>query len=319
MEPETFVLPNIAFEREQKRKRMIVVGAVVLLLTVLVVGGYFAFKYFNRVIINPPLVDIDQKVLLISVAPPFSPVVLVNTSKKTIEPFSAVGQGTAIMVDAATNGTTSAVYLLSDPYFKTSNLYKEDRAQSSIGLSQFTSSESLKYDLSYDFLSGTATYLTQKAPAESHITVFSPNTLKEIDFGVGSHPTILPGGFFVLYQKGNALTVTEIATKKSYTLLAVATGTPFAIDGDNKIIAVYDSVSKQINRFAFPSIITASYLSSEKTDHGIKALAFSKGKLVSTWIATEGTLTMAVEGQERQADIPFAKAGVEYKVSVQHE
>lgn len=319
MDPETFVLPNIAFEREQKRKKMIVIGAVALLLTVLVVGGYFAFKYFNRVIINPPLVDIDQKVLLVSVAPPFSPVVLVNTSKKTIEPFSAVGQGTAMMMDAATNGTTTAVYLLSDPYFKISNLYKEDRAQSSIGLSQLTSSQNLKYDLSYDFLSGTATYLIKKDSTESHVVVFSPNTQKETDLGVGNHPTILPGGFFVFYQKGSALTVMELATKKSHTLLTIATSTPFAVDGENKIIAVYDSVSKQINLFSFASTVTASYLSSEKTDHSIKALTFSKGKLVTTWIANEGALTMAVEGQERQADIPFAKAGVEYKVSVQHE
>jgi len=322
MEPEVFVPPSVEFEKKQDRKiffarALFALGAVALLSLL----GYFIYNnYWNRQLsIN--IIDETQKLLLVSRVAPFSGVLIIDTKEKTATPFTAPAQGSSIMLDVATQGTSTEVYLLSNPSLTVSNIYKQDRSKVEIGLTQVTASQNFKYDLSYDFLSNTSAYVVDKGASSSpHIVVYTQNTNAEITLGEGTRPTLLPGGFFVVYQKGEELVAVEIASKKMHTLIQIPNGEVYAVDATNKKIALYNETQKEIQWFEFPSTVSASYLSSEKVSNDPQTLSFSPSKLLITYASKEeeGGLVFEVVGTNKKITVPLV-GGEGYKVSTQYE
>jgi hypothetical protein len=294
----------------------------IVIIAVLVTAGYFYFRHYENLRTIDSITGKSNQLLVSATSKFFQPVQVVRLDKNITAPLQVEGQGTSIVMDAVTNGTSSAAYLIADPLYKVSNIYLQDRAKRSAGLSQVTDSKSFKYDLSFDFDSGSAVYLStiNSSTSEPHVFLYTRDGKKEVDLGSGTHPTLLSGGFFVMFQKGDTVVVKDTVTKRTTSLFTIGSSTPFAVDGKNKIIALYNPISKSVDQFSFAGTVTASYMSSTPLASAPATISYIGEKLMITSKSESGSgtvFTVVPGGPSYTVTIPGITES--YKLYASHE
>jgi hypothetical protein len=266
-----------------KTKTLALVALLIFVILILI-GLAFYFLYIKpKQSAVTQILGNGEYLVVSSDAAPFFSAVKVDIVTGSSSPISMYGQGIATIVSESTAASSSIdFYLLSTPDFESSNLFKEDSTHPSTGLFQLTFSNTFKYNLSYDDLSQSAAYEELTTPKSTpHVMYYSPATKKEIDLGEGTSPTVLQGGFLVVFRQGNSLISENAATLKTYTLLSLATSTVFAVDPIALKIALYNPSIKEIQYFSIANKESASYLSSIKVQTIPTELLFADGKLLT--------------------------------------
>ncbi|MBA3789512.1 hypothetical protein H0X32_03960 [Patescibacteria group bacterium] len=304
-----------------------------LLLAVLVVLVALVALWFllrNFVPSSQTLLPKGDHVLVVADHPPLMPVVSVDSNTGSTTVFKIEGQGTAVVVDAAFSGTSTPYYLIANPTFTASNLYAGKSDTPNAGLTQLTFSKNLKYDLTYDPSSGFAAYVEMvgsSTPKVPHVFFYSSLTQKEIDLGEGSNPTLLTDGFYLVMRQGGSIVSVNTFTGKVYPSLSIDPSAPFAVDTQNKVVALYNSVADSIDYFSIASTVSASYKSSVPVTAAPAALAFAEGKLLiinGTAAASQSNSDFTVQAvatspRSQVLPIHLTQSVSGYKLSIQHD
>lgn len=253
-----------------RRQQLFAIFALVFVLAVVAYGAYW---FWNAQ--NPS----DSYVLVLaSDSLPLAHAQTFHVHDGSLAPLTVEGQGTAVVLDAVM--TDDAVYyLIGDSGFNQSNLYRQDSENPSAGLVQLTNSDSIKFSLSYDTLSDTAAYTSIGTDGEPHIMVWNRGINEEKDIGLGERPTLLPGGFFVMYRLGESLVSVRIETGERYEILSIEPSTPFTVDRENLKIALYESAIGTLQEYSIAGMTGASYLSSTAVPSMPQELVYLDGTL----------------------------------------
>jgi hypothetical protein len=259
--------------------------------------------------------------LLASDGMPLAPAQIIDIAKKTMVPVSVEGQGTDVVVDRA-GSEGDVYYLIGDPAFTRSNLYRQGPKNPGAGLSEITHSATMKFDLSYDALSGVAAYVASQAGnGAGHIMVWSPITRKETDIGIGAHPILLSGAFFVVFERDGKLMSVNVASKEAHELLSIRPEAPFAVDSANLVISLYEPTANAIQSFSIAGVTSASYQSSFPVVAAPSELVYVGGILITAQ-TNEADHTVLVKNGDviRSAPALFdALASGAYKLSAYHD
>jgi hypothetical protein len=255
--------------------------------------AYFGYHLYGRHS-AAGIVPAGDSVFIISNGSYPQPVISVNTATGATEPVTVPGQGNSLVIDLSQNGgTTTPYYLIADPQLTNSNLYAGNVKNPKAGLSQVTHSDAMKYDLSYDYLSGVAAYM-ENASSTTHVLIYSPVTKAETDLGAGSDPSLLPGGFFVIERQGGEIVSVNISTGTVYPLASLTTSSPFAVDAGAENLALYNAQTQTIQYFNIQSKVSASYVSSSaKLASAPTSLVYVNHKLLGSYNSYVGKGTNA--------------------------
>lgn len=296
------------FTPQQLRIAAIILGAVAALII-----GYLFYRQWH----GPSFLPAAYQVTVASDDLPLSAAYTFNTRSKEITPFLVEAQGTSVVIDAALDDT-HGYYLIGAPGFKSSNLYRQERANAGRGLEALTNSDTLKFDLSYDERSGVVAYVVADGDARS-VVVWDPNTKEEKDLGSGMRPTLLPGGFFVIIERDGKIVSVRVETGDVYEVLDLAEGAVFAVDAANMKVALYSPVIGKVQQFSIANSIGASYESNIAVTSAPEELLFSNGAPVAVTMDT-GTGELVVTGGEKSVRIALPAALPEhYQLSIRHE
>jgi hypothetical protein len=289
--------------------------AIVVLIAAVALIGYFAYRHWQ----GSQLVPAGQMVTIASDGLPLAAMQRIDLEDGSLVPLNTEGQGTAVVLDAA-HTDAKGYYLIGDPGFSRSNLYRQDRENPGVGLEELTHSTTLKFDLAYDDLSGVAAYVSvPEAGGDGHITVWSPLTKKETDIGAGMHPVLLPGGFFVVLERDGKVMSVNVETGEAYELLSLAPDAVFAVDAQNMKLALYVPALGTIQQFSIANSVGASFESAIQAPSAPGEMAFSGGALVTGTIdAGTGELVLA-RGDETFRVHPPAPLPGDYKLSILHD
>lgn len=280
-----------------------------------VIIGCLAYRYWH----GPSFLPAAYEVTVAADDLPLSPAYAFNTRTKEVVPFSVDAQGTAVVVDVARDDNYS-YYLVSDPGFTSSNLYRQDRANEARGLETLTNSDTLKFDLSYDTRSGTVAYVAV-VDGEKHIVAWSPVTKEEQDLGPGMHPTLLPGGFFVVLEREGKIVSVRIETEDEYEVLNVEADAPFAVDAENMKVVLYNPIVGMLQQFSIANSIGADY--EADADMPVSAapgeLLYSEGAPVRA-ARDEATGELVISSGNKDVRIALpASLPPHYKLSIRHD
>lgn len=306
------VRPASRFTLTTKHRRTLLIVAVALLVAVI---SYVGYRYWESALLIP-----KNHVLTIAAdGLPLSAIQSINLNDGSLAPLDVEGQGTAIVVDAS-HTDAHGYYLISNPNYTQANLYRQDRNNMTAGLEELTHSSSLKYDLSIDELSGVAAYVAVPGDGmEGHVTVWSPLTKKEADLGVGLHPVLLPGGFFVIFERDGKILSMNIESGDEYEIFTLTPGAVYAIDGKNMKVALYIPAVGLIQHFSIASSVGANFESEVVAPAAPQEMAFLEGKLVTAATDLEsGELVLSKEGEATRVMLLAPLPG-SYKFTLLHD
>lgn len=232
----------------------------------------------------------DSHIILTSSQAPLIQAMEISIKNKTATPIIVEGLGSATLTDIAVSKDKN-IYLIANTAGSESNIYTADTHNTKAGLSQRTFSHSAKFSLSYDAQSDSVAYISVKGKDAGVVTVLTQATSTEKTYGVGANPTLLKGGFFVVYQKGADIVSANIQTKEIHTLFSVPVGGAYAIDGEGMRAVVYDPQTRTLQHFSLEGMMSASFISFKK-EEGIaiqgRVLGISGDSLASLIQAEEG-------------------------------
>lgn len=297
-----------SFTPKQLRIAAIATG----ILAVLIVA-YAAYRYWH----GPSFLPAAYQVTVASDDLPLTPAYTFNTRSKELAPLSVEAQGTATVVDGA-QGEANAYYLIGDPSLSSSNLYRQDLADKARGLETLTNSDTLKFDLSYDERSGSAAYVVADGEAR-RVVVWSPLTKEEKDLGPGMHPTLLPGGFFVVLEREGKIVSVRVETGDEYEVLNLQQDAPFAVDAANMKVALYNPIIGAIQQFSVGNSIGAAYESDAPSTAAPAELLYSEGAPISAGVdEATGELVVSSGGKDARIALPVPLPP-HYKLSIRHD
>lgn len=288
---------------------------IVLLLTLIALALAYAAYVFIAKQQGWGIVPPGGEIMLVSAAPPVAGAVVLG---KSIEPFTVEGVGTAIVVDAE-RGTDYTYYLVANQERIESNLYRQNVSQETAGLTQLTDSRTLKFDLTYDELSGTVAYAIVGEDGATSIVAWDPASKRETVLGRGSHPTLLSGGLFVIYQRGTLIMSANTRTGEEYELLSIEEGMPFAVDPASGLLALYSSALSSLQFFTVMPKTAASFVSQTPHAHMPHALLYRDGKLTAAYLENDELALEDVEGGSvlRRSAAGLALSG--YRILLHHD
>jgi hypothetical protein len=261
-------------------KAKILAGVALVVVLILILGGLYYFFYLRNS--TSAILDKDQYLLVSTDASPFFPAATINLSTGAASPVASVyAQGIDSIIDVSGEASsTTKYYILSTSDLATSNLFKRDTTNAQSPLYQLTFSPTFKYDLSYDASSQSAAYMSVTATdTTSHVMYYSPATKKEVDLGVGSNPTLLQGGFFVVFTQGNKLVSENVINQKTYPLLNVASSSVYAVDPQSLVVALFNPVVNAIQYYSIGTSVSANYLRTIKLNTLPFELTYANKKL----------------------------------------
>lgn len=277
-----------ASEPPSRRKIVAVLAAVVL---VLIAGGYIAYRLWD----DGPFSRAPQgEVMLASDSLPIAPAQVLEDG--ALVPLRVEGQGTAHLIDAARTAT-HGYYLIADQGLDTVQLYRNDLADESAGLAQLTSSPSLKFDMSFDELSGQVAYTEASTAGPTRVRVWGPATTTVHDLGAGSRPTLLPGGFFAVFVQDGKLVSVNVATGERHELLELPSRA-FAVDPENMRVALYNPQTASVQQFSIARQTSASYESSTPLTSVPQELVWHDGQMLALIDRSERLVLTTLEGEE---------------------
>jgi hypothetical protein len=307
-------IPSLSRVTDAGRKRRL---TALILAGVLIVGGagYVAYRLMGTSGSN--IFPEGSYGLVTSVGFPLAPAQTIHLESSSLIPLIVEGQGTATLVDLG-ESAIGEYYLFATEAFGSSNLYR--RAPEGTGIEQLTQSATVKFDLSVDPESGFAAYVSAEGPdAEPHVFVYNPIDRTEKDLGAGVAPTILPGGFHVVFRQGDALVSVAIDSGTATELLTVGSDAPFAVDAENLSVAIYNAALGEIQEFSIRNIVSASYESSKPTEFVPISLTYVHGELLQASRGEDSMLTMALDTAKEAISGVDTETYPNLKISVHHD
>jgi hypothetical protein len=247
------------------------------------------------------------------------------SKEKVIPIFSLNDKGEKFaVIDQITHkdGTTDYILDANDSPF-TSQIYRKYPDGT---VTKLTNSKTLKHQLTSDHISGKLAYLS--APITStkslfvktdwNITLLSED--KEKILGSGTQAFIIPGGREVLVVSSSTLGVLTLTTNKTQVLAPLPSGTLVSFDSATKTIALYNTVTKQVDLFTLKSNNSISYTKSISINSKPTALSIKKGEpvVVYTTPSRENILIQVVNlitKSNQAVTIPFAPLSIPSKIS----
>lgn len=248
-------------------KRIAIIAVVIALIVTIVELG---IAYFSD---KESLLGDGRELIITSVQPPIeNGAIAVNISEGSSGELYVDTVGTGNIVSVAYFASSTPSYLVGDKSSTSTNLFSG--IEGLPGLAQLTDSQTLKYDLSVDPASGRAAYtaVTQDSP---HIYVYDPTFKIEIDLGVGSEPTLLPGGSIVIFRSGSNLVSQEVEGATQRVLRALEPGAAFSVDAGGMRIALYNPNTSEVETYLIEENADAGPLSSVPAPGAPKALLIS--------------------------------------------
>ena len=312
------------YQFARTHKALIVSGLVLLLVLITGITLYFVFpKGRTQSLKFADVIGIGNVLEISPIAQSFQVAQILNTKTGALTNVKAVGQGLASVLSFGKQENSTEAYYILDLSKGTSNLFKQDTKKPETGLFQLTFSNTHKYDLSYDAVSGSATYVVQVDKKTDHIFFYSPISKKEIDLGQGTEPTILNGGFFVVFRDGKNIVSENVTNQKRYTLLNIDAGAPFAVDQIAATIALYIPQVKSVQYFSIATKVSGSYQKSIKLNSTPVALVFAGSKLLYVTAIPQGNATdFSIGLVDAQTAVFLMHTVVPehmYRISIQHE
>lgn len=290
---DSIVYPDTGTSRIGKIQRIVLISGA---LATLVVGIMYVLDFKNQ---QGRGLASGTYLLLTSPVNPFTPAMRVDLKKKTATPASVEGIGTAVLTDVV--GTEEkSIYLIANGALTETNIYNADAHNRKAGLSQRTFSHTVKSSLSYDAQSDSLTYVGAKGKEPGVVTVLAQGTTSEKTYGVGTNPTLLKGGFFLVYQKDDKLFSVNVQTKKEYPLISLPEQGSYVVDGEEMRVVVYDPQTRTLQYFSLAGMTSASFTTLKK-EEGIgrrhRILGLSGDTLISAIQTEEGTQITMGDGK----------------------
>lgn len=291
----------------QQKKTVLIICAVLLVALL----GYGAYKFWNgggSFGAGTFVVASDNL--------PLAPARLLNLDKDTLEMVLVEDAGESVVYDIV-NTDTRHYSILGDA--TRSNVYRRGEGEADFGLEELTHSDSLKFDLSVDATSGIVAYTAQQGDT-THVFVWSPLTKEETDLGVGLRPTVLPGGFFVVFEQEGKLVSARLETKTTAELLTLPSEAPFVIDTENLEAVLYNPIRSALERYSLVGMVTASFIAATPVEAVPLELAYDGGVIQVLADETAHTASVMRGGRPMQSAALFEPllAG-SYKLTVYHD
>jgi hypothetical protein len=260
---------------------------VLAIVSVLVLGfGLVWIVVSHNLQLNPVSKSIVYSPLFIG-STQTGPLYSVNLNKPTVTPVvvQPPETGTSTIIDIAKDAN-STYFLIYNQATLSSNLFSLNSTNPHPTLQQLTFSNTVKWFLSYDAGSRTFAYNTAtvsektKQAGIASVTTFNIATAKEKVMGIGSNPTVLPGGVMVLgvNNKDQVIVYNGISGKES--VLLSAPSRIFTASPDGKTLIEYNQVSNTLDSYSIQSILSASYVKSEPAPFTPMMLTYLNGKLL---------------------------------------
>jgi len=210
----------------------------------------------------------------------------VDRDTDTLAPITVTVNGKALPALDAQEGPDGSWYFILNPMGPTpvTNLYV--RAKDGT-VKQLTTSQTAKYNLSYDAQSGKFMYQVAIDPSDPSflvspdwdLTVYDPTTGNEQVVGEGVNPVLLPGGNSFLYAQVGELLLGSVGGAATSSVISIPSGT-YAVDAAHGKLAIYNDVTHTIDLYTLTNGASPSYdssLDAEKPD----VLAYVNGVLMT--------------------------------------
>lgn len=254
--------------------------AAVVIVGVLMFGvfGYLGYRSWKGHRAVPPAVRTTHLVLVPS-ATPFTSVQEVDLKTDALLAAPMLPGNPSLKVIDLVTGSTSTAYLASDATYTSSTLYVQEG--STEVAKPRTISNTFKYELSYDEVSGSAAYVVGSSTA-ARVVFYSGATQKEYELGAGDLPFVFPGGLFVLVHRGTSLISINMVTHKETTILSLEKGAVFAIDPSSLTLVLFNPTVQTFQYFLIASQTNATFSKTASTHMTNPAsLAFLDGALIA--------------------------------------
>jgi hypothetical protein len=268
-----------AKNRKLKRTAFIVI-VISGLITIVAYG--FPSLHLNRT------VPVKSNGLAVAAGPlPGSVLYSVDKDTDTLVPITVNVDGKALPALDAQAGPDGSWYFILNELGPNpvTNLYV--RAKDGT-VKKLTTSQTAKYNLSYDPESGKLIYQVAIDPSDPsflmspdwNLTVYDPATGNEQVVGVGLNPILLPGGNSFLFAEGGDLTLGSIDATATSSVVSVPSGI-YAVDAASGKLAVYNDVTHKVDLYTLTNGASASYDSSPDAPSKPVVLAYINGILMA--------------------------------------
>ena len=237
---------------------------------------------------------------------PASPITLLKNDGSYFPSTMAISGKDLYIVDAAHVSQNKTLLIAIEPTDKpTSNLYQENASGE---VTQLTTSQTAKYELSVDVTTGRALYVVLALQtvedlfkkSATKITMYDPATSKESVVAEGSRPHFLNGGDTFMYENGGSLRIHSLVSKSDGVVLSLAHLGAYTLDANSSHLFIYNVLTHAVDRYTIVNGMSLSYDSSLKTVEYPKVLGYFEGALyvVSGGEATTTPHTLLLEKVE---------------------
>lgn len=265
-------------EMPEPKHNLVRVAIGLVILAVLLVGIYMLSLYGY---IHLGGSSVNGHILLTLSDEPNSGLYSIDTKNKTLKLFSSpsLPKGN---ITAAAFGTKYNYYFVTDPSTSHTHIYREN-LQGSKSVEPVVSSNTFKFNVSYDPGSDTLAYLsinpttvsTSTAKSTWDVVIVNPSSTAinkgtgEKTVAKGQNVSLLKGGLLALVEEGTNLVLVNTKTNASSTMLDIDFEAPLAVDAEAGTLALYNEKAHNIQYFNIKSAPTTSYVSSANLNNEV--------------------------------------------------
>lgn len=286
--------------------RAIVVALVgVVLLAIIGAGVWFYQQQYALSPLNKALGLSKEQHVSVALGVTHIATLFTVSGDGVLEEILIPGSEPLVVLDRVVTDTDTYYLLLNQETF-VSNLYREGDE----GLTQITTSDTFKFNLTHStqtgafaYSSGVVTSIEEIVRREAwDITLYSASGIEE-PLGEGNQPRLDNEGKSVF-----AITEGKLRrfflSRQSFEILNMQPGASYTLSADDTMLALYNPVTRAIERYRFTSGAGVSYERSESVATPPTALTFVGDRLLAALVASEGTpITLQFIGETASTSI----------------
>lgn len=271
--------------RSNRKEKILVAGIITVVIALLGALGY----HFRQVLMDlfMPLERPDVTFLLSAGTLPASVVQFdPNGENPVLLEVPETGEFLKV-IDATYVGTSTAYYLIADPLYTRSNIYRQDLSSSNRGLVQITDTDTFKTHLSVATHGDLFAYEVVNGFKSIQLGTYSLGRNTEEMLGEGTRPIVSEDGLRIAFERGRMLVVRSLVEATDVASLKREGTSPYAFDLGSRTVSVYRADTKTIETYSFNTNKEPILISSENIDVVPAALAYAEGTLFYATAATD--------------------------------